>query len=191
MKQRRSPRDDEWLACVLADTDALLSDHAHCEKKAAATALSLISNYPQHSRLVTEMVELAAEELGHFGEVHRRIVARGQILRPDEGDPYARALVGQVRGNADERLVDRLLVCGLIESRSHARLRLLAKHHPDAELREMFDSFGKAEARHGFLFVELARELGPGEAAVDARLAELTAFEERLVDEGPIRCAMH
>jgi len=191
MKRRTSIRDDEWLATVLADTNTLLIDHAHCEKKAAASALHLIGRYSQFPDLVSELTELALEELGHFQEVHQHIVARGLVLGPDEGDPYVQALMKQCRKDTwQHRLIDRLLVSGLIEARSHERLRLLGKHHPDDTLREMFGRFGKAEARHGHLFVALARPHGaPG--TVDARLEELETFESDLVDNAPVRCAMH
>ena len=42
----------EWLETVLANLDAVLLDHAHCEKKAAGTALSLVSAYPHLPELV-------------------------------------------------------------------------------------------------------------------------------------------
>lgn len=191
MKRRISSIDEQWLETVLANTDELLRDHAHCEKKAAASALHLLGRYSQFPSLVTSLTELALEELEHFSEVHRRLVERGLVLGPDPGDPYAKALLGQCRNDKwEHRLIDRLLVCALIEARSHERLRLLGKHHPEEDLREMFARFGKAEARHGHLFVELAQPHGPA-GTVDARLAELEIFESDLVENSPIRCAMH
>ncbi len=191
MRARRSVRDEAWLACALSDTDTLLQDHAHCEKKAAASALALIQRHPEASGLVAAMAELAQEELGHFAEVHARLVARGVRLGPDRGDPYARALIAQVRPGNPDALIDRLLVSALIEARSCERLRLLGEHHPDPELAEMFRRFARSEANHGHLFLKLARELGPDREAVDARLSELDALEAALVDDGPIRCAIH
>ena len=185
------PRDRDWLETVLADTDTLLRDHAHCERKAAATAMALVARHGEHPSLVAAMAELAREEIAHFIEVHEHIVARGGELGPDRGDPYAKALVDQVRGSRQERLVDRLLVSALIETRSFQRLKLLAEHHPEPELAEMFDRLARAEANHGHQFVSLARELGASRAEVDARLAELQAFEAELVASSEIRCAMH
>ncbi|MEC9070816.1 MAG: tRNA isopentenyl-2-thiomethyl-A-37 hydroxylase MiaE [Myxococcota bacterium] len=191
MKLPPGPRDAEWLALVLTDTDELLRDHAHCERKAAATAMSLVARHPDFPALVSEMATLASEELAHFAEVHRRILARGTTLGPDPGDPYAKALVDEVRGNGRERLVERLLISALIETRSFQRLRLLGDHHPDPELADMFATFAKEEARHGTLFVRLAKEAGVPEGWVDQRLQELTAFEEDLVDSLPLRIAIH
>ncbi|MCB9728985.1 MAG: tRNA-(ms[2]io[6]A)-hydroxylase [Deltaproteobacteria bacterium] len=191
MRNPKSPRDPAWLARASEDTDALLQDHAHCERKAAATAMALVARHPDQPALVQAMVELAREELAHFEEVHRQILARGGVLGPDPGDPYAQALVGQVRGAPRERLVDRLLVSALIEARSCERLRLLGTGHPDEVLREMWMRFARSEARHGEVFLTLARELGASRDAVDRRMAELQAFEVRLVDESPVRCAIH
>lgn len=191
VRNPKSPRDPEWLAHVLTDTVGLLRDHAHCERKAAGSAMALVARCPDHPALVQAMAELAVEELGHFQEVHERLIARGGELGPDPGDPYAKALVGLVGGGPQQRLVDRLLVSALIEARSCERLRLLGKHHPEPELAEMFHRFAGSEANHANLFVRLARELGADPAAVDARLAELASFEARLIDEGPVRIAMH
>lgn len=61
MKARKTSRDAAWLEVALSDPLALLSDHAHCEKKAAASAIGLIARYPEASRLVDAMAELARE----------------------------------------------------------------------------------------------------------------------------------
>jgi tRNA-(ms[2]io[6]A)-hydroxylase len=191
MRLPPDPHAEAWLEVVLADTDTLLMDHAHCERKAAGTAMALVARYPDRSDLVAAMAELAAEELGHFQEVHDRIRCRGLALGPDPGDPYAKALVGQVRGDPNQRLVDRLLISGLIETRSFQRLRLLGDHHPDPELAEMFERFAKAEAGHGALFVSLAKRYGEDPDVVQRRHEELEAFEIALLEKSPVRCAMH
>lgn len=128
----------------------------------------------------------------HFAEVHRLLVARGGALGPDLGDPYASAVVKLARGESRaERMVDRLLISALIEARSFERLDLLGVHHPDPELREMFARFARSEARHGHLFLTLARELGPGRDHADARLAALADAEHAIVEAAPLRCAIH
>ena len=61
-----SPSSAAWLARALANTDELLLDHAHCEKKAASTAISLLFRYPDRLPLLRRLSELAREELEHF-----------------------------------------------------------------------------------------------------------------------------
>ncbi|MGH9322931.1 MAG: tRNA isopentenyl-2-thiomethyl-A-37 hydroxylase MiaE, partial [Vicinamibacteria bacterium] len=119
-----SPR---WVEVAISDLDALLLDHAHCEKKAAASALSLIVAYPSLDELVRRMGALAIEELQHFRMVHERLLGRGKSLGGDPGDPYAQKLMSLARPNHG-RLTDRLLLLGLIEARSRERLALLAEH---------------------------------------------------------------
>ena len=191
MRSRKSPNDDAWLRRALEDTDALLRDHAHAERKAAATAMGLVAQYADIPELVSAMTALAIEELTHFQEVLRHLQRRGISLGSDPGDPYARALLAEVKGTREVKLVDRLLVGALIEARSCRRLALLARSHEDAELCAMWKEMARAEAAHGPLFLELARRLGPSPEAVDARLEELEHIERRLIDEGPIRPAVH
>ncbi|MCC6625628.1 MAG: tRNA-(ms[2]io[6]A)-hydroxylase [Deltaproteobacteria bacterium] len=196
MRLEKTRLDEAWLAAALSDPLALLSDHAHCEKKAAASAMGLVNRHPEETALVTAMVALAREELEHFADVHAALVARGGTLGPDLGDPYVQALLGEVRsGGALDRLVDRLLCSALIEARSFERLWLLAERHPDPDLRELYDRFARAEARHGTVFVQLARDLvtarGGAREDVDQRLAELTRRELAIIESHPIRCAIH
>lgn len=196
MRLAKTRLDDEWLAAALSDPLTLLSDHAHCEKKAAASALGLVSRHPDETALVTAMIALAREELEHFADVHAALVARGGTLGPDLGDPYVKALLGEMRNGAPhDRLIDRLLCSALVEARSFERLWLLAEHHPEPDLRALYDRFARAEARHGTAFVQLARDIasahGSTREAVDQRLAELTERELAIVESHPIRCAMH
>src|SRR5215475_6182786 len=64
-----STTDTAWLARALAHLDDILVDHAHCEKKAASTALSLLFRYPERTELLAPLARLAREELRHFEQV--------------------------------------------------------------------------------------------------------------------------
>src|SRR5262245_41954979 len=70
-----------WVARALAHLDEILIDHAHCEKKAASTAVSLLFKYPEHGTLLSTVADLAREELAHFQQVLARLAARGIALR--------------------------------------------------------------------------------------------------------------
>lgn len=185
----KSSSDPRWLATALADLDAVLVDHAHCEKKAAATALSLVAAYPDREHLVRRMSALAIEELRHFREVHERICARGLRLGRDPGDPYARGLMQRVRSGGGGRLTDRLLVAGLIEARSHERLQLLAGGIADTGLAAFYAGLARAERGHARMFVELAERYDPACAA--ARLGELARHEAELVAGLPLEPRIH
>jgi tRNA 2-(methylsulfanyl)-N6-isopentenyladenosine37 hydroxylase len=171
-----SPR---WVEVAMSDLDALLDDHAHCEKKAAASALSLIVAYPAHDELVRRLSALAVEELQHFRMVHERLLARGRSLGGDKGDPYARKLLSLARPNRG-RLTDRLLLLGLIEARSRERLGLLAENLTDPGLARFYQHLSEAEARHAEMFRELAAVYDQPEA-VEGRLSVLARAEADIV----------
>jgi tRNA 2-(methylsulfanyl)-N6-isopentenyladenosine37 hydroxylase len=184
----RSSTDKRWVDVALGDFDAVLLDHAHCEKKAAATAMALVSDYPERNELVRRLARLAREELRHFTQVHRIVVARGLTLARDRGDPYAKELVRLVRHAPDERRTDRLLVASLIEARSAERLQLLAEALGDAELRVFYAGLAEAEAGHHRLFSELARRYDP---SAPERLAVLAEAEAEIVAKLPLAPRIH
>src|SRR5437764_85366 len=115
-----------WVRLAAQRFDEVLVDHAHCEKKAAAQALSMVAAFPDVSGLPRAMARLAREEAGHLAQVLQLVERRGLRLGRDPGDPYAQALHEEVRHPRAERLLDRLLVAALIELRSQERLSLLA-----------------------------------------------------------------
>ena len=114
-----------WVELALERFDEVLVDHAHCEKKAAAQALSMLAAFPAVPGLARAMARLAREESGHLLQVLALMEERGLSLGRDPGDPYAQGLQALVRQPAGERLLDRLLVSALIETRSEERLALL------------------------------------------------------------------
>lgn len=185
----RSATDPRWAPVAVAALDRTLADHAHCEKKAAASALKLVADHPDRPDLVRALARLAQEELQHFLAVLAELSRRGLRLAGDEGDPYAQALVRLVRGG-EAALVDRLLVSALIEARSCERLRILSEALPDPRLSELYARFAQSEGGHERLFVDLARRHG-GDAAADARLEALADAEARIVKELPILPRIH
>lgn len=184
-----SETSHEWLETALANMHAVLLDHAHCEKKAAASAMSLVAGYPTHEELVRKMSALAVEELQHFRAVYERLVERGLSLGRDPGDPYAQKLIAQARPR-EGRLTDRLLIFGFIEARSHERLALLAENLEDAELARFYAELATAESRHSRLFVDLACRYDD-EDAVARRVAELGRAEAEIVAGLPVEARIH
>jgi len=185
----RSATDPRWVEVALADLDATLADHAHCEKKAAATAIKLVADHPDRPALVRRLAKLAQEELQHFHAVLNEVQRRGRALGSDGGDPYAQGLLRLVRGGR-ERLLDQLLVGALIEARSCERMRLLGERLPEERLRELYRRLAQSEAGHETLFVDLAVEEG-GQEPARSRLAELAGAEAELVASLPLLPRIH
>jgi tRNA-(ms[2]io[6]A)-hydroxylase len=177
-----------WVTQAVERFDEVLVDHAHCEKKAAAHALSMLAAFPGTPGLPRAMARLAREEAGHLGQVLSLMEKRGLSLGRDAGDPYAQGLQAQVRQPAPERLLDRLLISALIEARSEERLRLLSEHLPDADLREFYARLAESEQGHGELFLKLARR---NSTDVEFRLQQLLHVEADLVRSLPVRPAIH
>jgi tRNA-(ms[2]io[6]A)-hydroxylase len=101
-----------WRAQVDRDLPAILIDHAHCEKKAAGTALNLIFAYVENLELCRAMTEIVGEELEHFRMVLDLLAKRGIRFRRLTPSTYGRELSDLVRKQEPQRAVDRLLVAG-------------------------------------------------------------------------------
>lgn len=180
----------KWLPLTLERFDEVLIDHAHCEKKAAANALSLLQVYPDVPGLPAQMARLAREEAAHLAKVLALMEERGLQLGRDPGDPYAKGLQELMRNGSRERRLDRLLIAGIIESRSHERLQLLADGLTEPALRRLYAELARSEDGHQKLFVRLAKNV-EDDATVEARLDQLLDAEAVLLAKLPLRAAIH
>ena len=79
-----------------------------------------------------------------------------------------------------ERLIDALLIFGLIEARSHERLGLIAEHCPDPELAKFYRSLMASEARHYGIYWVLAQEYSD-RSTVESQLVELAEYESSIL----------
>ena len=194
MLELRVATADPWVTAVLDGFDDFLLDHAACERKASANAISLVTHYPDRRELVRLMIELAREELHHFQQVHRLIDERGLMLTRDRKDPYLNALLKRIRRGREDYFLDRLLVAGVVEARGCERFGLIAtaleKNGTDAKMAAFYANLTESEARHRDLFVDLA-ELYFDKSAVSSRLSEWLDDEARIVSELPISAALH
>ncbi|MFO0901807.1 MAG: tRNA-(ms[2]io[6]A)-hydroxylase [Pirellulales bacterium] len=190
MLSLQSTTSERWLSQVDSHLDEILIDHAHCEKKAAGTALNLMFAYVEHEELCRDMTEIVNEELAHFHLVCDLLKRRGIRFRRLVPSTYGRKLNDLVRKQEPGRAIDRLLVSGLIEARSCERFDLLRRHVQDRELADFYDSLFESEARHHSTYVRLARHYG-SDKVVDQRLAELAAAEAEIIAVGDDLPRMH
>jgi tRNA-(ms[2]io[6]A)-hydroxylase len=190
MLHLQSASSARWLSQVDADLDTILIDHAHCEKKAAGTAMNLMFAYPGHEALSRELAEIVIEELEHFRQVLDLLTRRSIPFRALRASNYGRQLNELVRKQDPGRVVDRLLVASLIEARSCERFALLRDHVADRELAEFYGSLFESEARHHSTYVRFARGFA-ADATVEARLAELAAAEAEIIERGDSLPRMH
>lgn len=168
-----------WIDSALANQDLLLIDHAHCEKKAASTALSLMYRYVDNTELLNKMSRLAREELRHFEQVLAIMKKRGVTYTHLSPARYAAGLREAVRTEDPGRLVDVLIVGAIIEARSCERFAALAPSL-DEKLAEFYNSLLKSEARHYQDYLKLAEQANGG--PVDDRVAEFLVIEQKLIE---------
>lgn len=182
------PTDPRWVKIAEKDLEEILTDHAYCEQKATTSCISLIQQYPERTKLVEALAPIVTEEWGHFRLVLKELEKRGLQLGAQRKDQYVNGLLKFQKkdGSREDRLVEKLLVCALIEARSCERFRLLSLHIADEDLKGFYHKFMISEAGHYRLFIDLAKEYGE-EEKVKARWQEYLAFEASLLAEMELR----
>ncbi len=191
MLHLKSETDATWFKQVDEDLPAILIDHAHCEKKAAGTALNLIFAYVEDEELCREMTEIVNEELEHFHMVLDLLKRRDISFCRLTPSTYGRKLNDLVRKQEPERAIDRLLVAGLIEARSCERFHKLAEHvSSDEELSGFYHSLFESEARHHTTYTRLATHFAPQDV-VFKRLDELAELEAEILASSEDPPRMH
>ncbi len=194
MLSLKSETGQAWLEQVDSDLDSVLIDHAHCEKKAAGTAMNLIVAYVENEQLCRDMTEIVNEELEHFHLVLDLLKQRGIRFCRLKPSSYGKRLHQHVRNQEPQRAVDRLLIAGLIEARSCERFAKLASHvqqsRQETALAEFYQSLFESEARHHSTYVRLAHDFA-SETHVRQRLDELAQAEADILATGDPFARMH
>lgn len=175
-----TPTREEWVTLAIANLDTILLDHSQCERKAAGVALNLIFRYPSSTKLVRMLTAIALEELEHFEQVNQWLERREIALAPLSPPPYGVGLKAQIRPTEPHRMLDSLLVSGLIEARSHERLGLLATHCPEPDLAKFYRGLMASEARHFGTYWILADTYFE-RSVFTKRLEELAIVESQLL----------
>jgi len=154
--------DPRWVDLAEKTLEEILTDHAYCEQKAATSCISLIQSFPDKTEMVEALAPIVTEEWGHFRLVLSELKKHGLTLGRQRKDEYVNALLQFERkgGSREERLVERLLVCALIEARSCERFRLLSLHLAEQKMKDFYHGFMISEAGHYRLFIDLANKYG-------------------------------
>lgn len=182
------PTDPRWVNLAEIDLAEILTDHAYCEQKAATSCISLIQAYPDREEMVEELAPIVTEEWGHFRMVLAELKKRDLHLGRQRKDAYVNELLKfQKKGvSREEALLERLLLCALIEARSCERFRLLSLHCADVDLRAWYHKFMVAEASHYRLFLDLAERYF-GKEKVWERWQEYLSYEAGIMQQLEVR----
>ncbi|MEM1322724.1 MAG: tRNA-(ms[2]io[6]A)-hydroxylase [Bacteroidota bacterium] len=185
------PSKPEWIAAVMDNFDDFLRDHADCERKASAMAMSFVAKYPDRKEIIPELIETAIEELEHFQQVYELMEKRGIALTHSIGeDPYLKALLKLCHSGRKERFLDRLLIASIVETRGAERFRLVSEAQTDADLRRFYKILWASEAKHGHIFVKMALHYFEEKPVYD-RLGWWVEREADIIDGLEIRAALH
>ncbi len=181
-----------WVDAVMADVPAFLQDHADCERKASAMAMSLVAKYPDRLEIIPELIATGVEELEHFQQVYEIMRERGIPLAKEiEADPYIKALMALIHSDSQRRFLDRLLLASIIECRGAERFRLVSEAMTDDEqLRVFYHDLWVSEAKHGHIFVKMALEYFEKDQVYD-RLGYLNDEEGKIVAGLDFRPGLH
>jgi tRNA-(ms[2]io[6]A)-hydroxylase len=184
--------DPRWVNIVEKDIAEILTDHAWCEQKAASTAISLTVHFPEHTELVSAMIDLAREELLHFKMVLDKLSERGLTLGRERKDDYVNDLMRFVRKGGDRKitLIDKLLFSAMVEARSCERFRLLSENISDDDLKSFYRELMESEAGHYKLFISFARKYADRDL-VDNRWEEFLTYEAEVVSKYGKSVGMH
>jgi len=152
------PTDPRWVNLAEKSLENILTDHAYCEQKAATSCISIVQRYSDKEKIVNELSPIVTEEWGHFRLVLAELQKRNLKLGKQRKDEYVNELLKfeTKGGSEDDRLLDKLLICALIEARSCERFKRLSEGLDDEYLRNFYRRFMESEAGHYTLFVELA-----------------------------------
>lgn len=185
------PSPEAWVETVMADFNRFLQDHADCERKASAMAMSFVAKAPDKKEIIPELIDTAIEELEHFRMVYDVMARRGVPLRKEiEPDEYVNRLIQLCRSAPEERFIDRMLLASVLECRGAERFRLIADALEDEELKRFYKMLWTSEAKHGNIFVKMLLNYYP-EDEIYPRLQYLMEKEYEILLQLPIRPALH
>lgn len=182
------PTDPRWVNLASISLEAILTDHAYCEQKAALTCISLIQRYSDKTELVSALAPIVTEEWGHFRLVLAELDKRGLLLGKQRKDLYVNKLLEFQKkgGHINDRMLDQLLTMALIEARSCERFKRLSESLEDAYLRKFYRKFMESEAGHYTLFINLADTYLP-KLKVRKRWQEWLKYEIEIMKEIELR----
>ena len=180
--------DPRWIDLASISLEAILTDHAWCEQKAATSCISLISKYSDKEKLVTELSPIVTEEWGHFRQVLTEMHKRNLPLGKQRKDIYVNKLLEFQKkgGSPEERFLDHLLTMALIEARSCERFKRLSEGLQDEYMKKFYRKFMESEAGHYTLFINLADHYLP-KIIVRKRWKEWIEFETQLMQSMEVR----
>jgi tRNA 2-(methylsulfanyl)-N6-isopentenyladenosine37 hydroxylase len=180
----------DWLPKVLGHLPAVLVDHAHPERKAATTALTL-EKYRDLFGRVDELNAIAIEELQHFQLVLNLLKKRGIPFGQPHPSPWIAGLMRSIRNGQRHQVIDHLICCALIEGRSCEKFQVLGRALAgiDPELSAFYAGLVESEGNHYAAYLLMARAVD--DAETDRRLDFYLDLDADLIRQGSPAPILH
>ncbi len=171
-----------WLKRAVNEIEIILIDHAHCEKKAAATAVKQMFRYPERIELLKKLSQLTREEVLHFEQVLDFIEKRGIKYKAIKPSRYAAGLHQYAAKDEPDRMIDGLIIGAIIEARSCERFHALAPYFAESEpeLSKYYKFLLKSESRHFIDYLDLAKQYARQD--IDDRIQFFLEKEKELIE---------
>lgn len=190
MLMLRAKVESGWFEKIRSDTASVLVDHAHLERRAATTALTL-ERYRELYDRVEELNAIAIEELEHFQLVMNLIRKRNIPYGPAAPSPWISGMMRSIRSSGKEQVIDHLICCSLIEGRSCEKFQLLAEglEEADPELAAFYGGLVESEGNHYSAYLLMARAVS--ERETERRLDYYLDLDAALMKTPNPRAVLH
>ncbi|AJI56869.1 tRNA- family protein [Francisella philomiragia] len=159
---------EQWIQKALVNIELMLIDHAHCEMKAASSAMTYIYRHPDKYELLTRMSKIAREELVHFEQVMRIMKKRDIQYKAISASRYASQLIKAARTDKEGRFIDALIIGAYIEARSCERFAKVAPYL-DSELQKFYNGLLESEKRHFTIYLHFAEKYSSTDIGKDIK----------------------
>lgn len=178
-----------WVEAASHNEELLLIDHAHCERKAASSALSLIYRHAERADICQRLSRIVREEMRHFEQVLGLIDSRGHQFRPLSPSRYAKSLHSFARSLAGDSDSDLFVVAAIIEARSCERFKCLLEVL-EPQVAGLYARLCDSEARHFHSYLQMAEAVAD-QHDISTRTSSLLVEESRLVTEEDAQFRFH
>ena len=164
MLMLRAKPPESWLPKIITNLGAVLVDHAHLERKAAKSALTL-QRYQQLTDRLEELTAIAIEELEHFNLVLKILNERDIQFSKPISSPWISGIMNTVRKGRNEQVIDHLLCAAMIEGRSCDKFQILSEAlvPVDPPLAKFYASLVESEGNHYAAYLLMAKQVDESE----------------------------
>ena len=179
--------EEKWLSVVNSNLNGFIQDHADCERRSSSTALGILAKHPEKHRINDELIKLSIVKLQRFHQLYNFMYLR-QIELPREMsfDLYGKQLGWLIKSGKEDRLLDRLLIAGIVEAREQQRLQVAHHSFQDNSIKVFYGKLLVNDNPYFNLCAECFQPL-----TAHARLEELLEKEAEILHNLELRAALH